>query len=146
MASALAQRRAGQDGPALRLHAGEPDRWIALYEWLRDSALVSLEGVGPDREGIAGHFGPSSPSYQRDIAALKTLYQENAELETIRVKRRLWYDLLRTALGEIAYSPEAGQPRRMEPVSRLRRWSRRSCAFCASSLVRVRPGDWYTSL
>ena len=84
----------------------EPDRWIALYEWLRDSALVSLEGVSPDREGITGHFGPSSPSYQRDIAALKTLYQENAELETIRIKRRLWYDLLRTALGEIAYSPE----------------------------------------
>ena len=84
----------------------EPDRWIALYEWLRDSALVSLEGVSPDREGITGHFGPSSPSYERDIAALKTLYQENAELETIRVKRRLWYDLLRTALGEIAYSPE----------------------------------------
>ena len=84
----------------------EPDRWIALYEWLRDSALVSLEGVSPDREGIAGHFGPLSPSYQRDIAALKTLYQENAELETIRIKRRLWYDLLRTALGEIAYSPE----------------------------------------
>ena len=84
----------------------ESDRWIALYEWLRDSALVSLEGVSPDREGIAGHFGPGSPSYQRDIAALKTLYQENAELETIRIKRRLWYDLLRTALGEIAYSPE----------------------------------------
>ena len=84
----------------------EPDRWIALYEWLRDSALVSLEGVSPDREGIAGHFGPRSPSYQRDIAALKTLYQENSELETIQIKRRLWYDLLHTALGEIAYSPE----------------------------------------
>ena len=84
----------------------DADRWITLYEWLRDSALVSLEGVSPDREGIAGHFGPGSPSYQRDISALKTLYQENAELETIRVKRRLWYDLLRTALGEIAYSPE----------------------------------------
>ena len=27
-------------------------------------------------------------------------------METIRVKRRLWYDLLRTALGEIAYSTE----------------------------------------
>ena len=65
-----------------------------------------LEGVSPDREEITGHFGPDSPSYQRDISALKTLYQENAEMETIRVKRRLWYDLLRTALGEIAYSPE----------------------------------------
>ena len=84
----------------------EPNHWIALYEWLRDSALVSLEGVSPDREGITGHFGPGSPSYQRDITALKHLYQENAELETIRVKRRLWYDLLRTALGELAYTTE----------------------------------------
>ena len=84
----------------------EPNHWIALYEWLRDSALVSLEGVSPDREEITGHFGPGSPSYQRDIAALKNLYQENDELETIKVKRRLWYDLLRTALGEIAYTTE----------------------------------------
>ena len=84
----------------------EPNHWIALYDWLRDSALVSLEGVSPDREEITGHFGPGSPSYQRDITALKNLYQENAELETIRVKRRLWYDLLRTALGEIAYTTE----------------------------------------
>ena len=82
------------------------DRWYPLYEWLRDSALVSMDGIAPDRREIAEHFGPDSPSYQRDIAALKTLYQENAELETIGVKRRLWYDLLRTALGEIAYSTE----------------------------------------
>ena len=84
----------------------EPDGWLPLYEWLRDSALVSLEDVVPDREGIAEHFGPDSPAYQRDIAALKALYAENAELETIRVKRRLWYDLLRTALGELAFSTE----------------------------------------
>ena len=83
-----------------------PDGWLPLYEWLRDSALVSLEGASPDGESIAGHFGPDSPSYRRDIDALKALYRENAGLETIRVKRRLWYDLLRTALGEIAYSPE----------------------------------------
>ena len=80
--------------------------WLPLYEWLRDSALVSLENVIPDRAGIADHFGPGSPSYQRDIAALKSLYQANAHRETIRVKRRLWYDLLRTALGELAYSTE----------------------------------------
>ena len=83
-----------------------PDGWFPLYEWLRDSALVSLEDARPDREGIAGHFGPGSPSYQRDIAALKALYRENAELETIRVKRQLWHDLLRTALGEIAGGDE----------------------------------------
>ena len=83
-----------------------PDGWFPLYEWLRDSALVSLEGVDPDRKSIAEHFGPGSPSYQRDIAALKALYHENAGLETIRVKRQLWYDLLRTALGEIAGGDE----------------------------------------
>ncbi len=81
-------------------------QWIALYEWLRDAALVSLENVAPDRESIAAHFGPGSPAYQRDIDALKALYREHAGMETIRVKRRLWYDLLRTALGEIAYTPE----------------------------------------
>ena len=84
----------------------DPNGWFPLYEWLRDTALVSLEDVSPDREGIAEHFGPASPSYQRDIAALKALYDVNAELETIRVKRTLWYDLLRTALGEIAYTTE----------------------------------------
>ena len=83
-----------------------PEDWFLLYEWLRDSALVSLEDVNPDSEGIAGHFGPGSPSYQRDIAALQSLYQEHASRETIRVKRQLWHDLLRTALGEIAGGPE----------------------------------------
>ena len=84
----------------------DPDRWFTLHEWLRDYALGVPESVTPNREEIAKHFGSSSPSYQRDIAALKALYQENAELETVRVKRRLWYDLLRTALDEIAYTTE----------------------------------------
>ena len=39
-------------------------------------------------------------------STLRALYQGNAGLESIRVKRRLWYDLLRTALGEVAYSTE----------------------------------------
>ena len=84
----------------------DPDRWFTLYEWLRDYALDVPQSLKPNREEIAKHFGQGSPSYQRDIAALKTHYQENAEMETIRVKRRLWYNLLRTALGEIAYSTE----------------------------------------
>ena len=98
---------------------GDPEGWLPLYEWLRDFALVSLEDVSPDREGIAGHFGPDSPSYQRDIAALGSLYRENAELDTIRVKRRLWYDLLRTALGEIAYSTEGRSDSDGAPPGRI---------------------------
>ena len=58
-----------------------PDGWFSLRNWLRDTALISLENISPDRQSIADHFGPDSPSYQRDISALKALYQENAGLE-----------------------------------------------------------------
>ena len=84
----------------------EPDRWGALHEWLRNSALMSLEGVRPDKESISAHFGLDSPSYQRDIDALRKLHRDNVHLETIQIKRRLWHDLLRTALGEIAFGAE----------------------------------------
>ena len=81
-------------------------RWLPLYEWLRDDALVSLDDIPPDRHNIEKHLGPQSPSYQRDIAALAMLFAESSGYETIEVKRRLWFDLLRAALGEIASSPE----------------------------------------
>ncbi len=79
-----------------------PDRWIPLYEWLKKEALVSLENITPSREAVESHFGPRNPHYQRDIDALGKMYREYANHETIKVKRRLWHDLLRTALGEIA--------------------------------------------
>ena len=82
----------------------DPDRWITLYEWLRDHALSAEENIIPSRESIAEHFGPGSPSYQRDIATLKTLYSRHAPANTIRVKRRLWENLLTAALGELAGS------------------------------------------
>ena len=89
---------------AFTLDSGE--RWVPLFEWLRDKALVSLEDLPPNRENIADHFGPNSPIYERDITALKGLYEEASTYETIRVKRQLWYDLLSTALGEIARTPQ----------------------------------------
>ena len=78
------------------------DGWLALYEWLRDTALVSLEDIPLDRASIEQHLGPASPAYQRDIDTLKRLYAQSAQHETVKVKRRLWHDLLRAALGEIA--------------------------------------------
>ena len=86
---------------------GDPDRWFTLYEWLRDHALSAEEDKQPSRDTIAEHFGPDSPSYQRDIAVLKALYHEYASYNTIRVKRQLWENLLTAALGEIASNPEA---------------------------------------
>ena len=80
----------------------DADSWLALYEWLRDTALVSLEDIQLDRASIEQHLGPASPAYQRDIDALKSLYAQSAQHETVKVKRRLWHDLLRAALGEIA--------------------------------------------
>ena len=85
----------------------DPDRWFNLHKWLNDHALSAEEDKKPTRKTVAEHFGPGSPSYQRDIAVLKALYDEYAGYNTIRVKRQLWEDLLRAALGEIAGTPEA---------------------------------------
>ena len=82
-----------------------PDRWIALYEWLRSHALSAEENKPPSRDTIVKDFGPNSPSYRRDIAGLKRLYDRYATLNTIRVKRQLWQDLLTAALGEVAGNP-----------------------------------------
>ena len=82
----------------------DADRWITLFEWLRDHALSADGDKQPSRSAIAQHFGPTAPSYERDIAALKALYDQHADSSTIRVKRHLWENLLTAALGEIARS------------------------------------------
>ena len=82
----------------------DADRWITLFEWLRDHALSAEGDKQPSRSAIAQHFGPTAPTYERDIAALKALYDQHADSSTIRVKRQLWENLLTAALGEIARS------------------------------------------
>ena len=83
------------------------DKWVLLYKWLRDQALVSLQNIEPTRTDIEKHFGINSPRYLQDIDALRTLYEGAQDNESIAVKRRLWQDLLRTALGEIAQDEAA---------------------------------------
>ena len=82
----------------------DADRWITLFEWLRDHALSAEGDKQPSRSAIAQHFGPTAPSYERDITALNALYARHTESSTIRVKRQLWENLLTAALGEIARS------------------------------------------
>ena len=82
------------------------DRWLPLFEWLRDRALESREDAPVDRAVVEASFGPESAHYNRDITRLRELYDRYADMETIRVKRRLWRDLLRAALGEIADSQQ----------------------------------------
>ena len=78
------------------------DHWKGLYEWLRDHALGAAEQIQPSRETVADRFGAHSLLYQRDLDALRRLYREHSDNETIQVKRRLWFDLLRAAVGEVA--------------------------------------------
>ena len=80
----------------------DPDRWIPLFEWLRDNALTAENDIPPDGETITARFGPRSPAYERDIAVLKALYLRNKNANTIRVKTQLWRNLLMAALGEVA--------------------------------------------
>ena len=85
----------------------DPEQWVPLFEWLRDTALLSLDNIPADRTTIERILGPASPTYQRDIDTLTALYREATGYETVRVKRRLWEDLLRAALGEVAGTPAA---------------------------------------
>ena len=74
-----------------------------LYEWLRDRALVSSRNIPlHDRESVEKHFGLGNPHYDKDIDRLRALYDRHKQSETVRVKRRLWDNLLRAALGEVA--------------------------------------------
>ena len=82
-------------------------QWNLLREWLRDSALIALESIPADRSSVEQYLGPGSPTYQHDIDVLASLYHQAAQYETVRVKRRLWENLLRAALGEIARDPAA---------------------------------------
>ena len=84
----------------------DADKWYTLYEWLRDNALVARREIEPTSEAIQEQFSPSNPLYEREIDTLRAMYERYAEYETVAVKRRLWEDLLRTALGEVVKGDE----------------------------------------
>ena len=76
---------------------------VRLHNWLRDHALFARRDIALlDRESVEKHFSPKSLHYEKDIARLRALYDRHAASETVRVKRRLWDNLLRAALGEVA--------------------------------------------
>ena len=58
--------------------------------------------IAPTRENLVREFGDASLSTNQDLATLRVLYDQEGHRDTIQVKRRLWEDLLRAALGEIA--------------------------------------------
>ena len=84
----------------------DADKWYSLYEWLRDNALVVRRDIEPSVEEIEDQFSPTNPLYERDIDTLRAMYEKYSGYETVAVKRRLWEDLLRTALGEVVQGDE----------------------------------------
>ena len=76
---------------------------LRLYEWLRDVALTQQAyDIAPTRENLTRYFGDASVATNQNLATLRWMYDQHRDLNTVRVKRRLWGDLLRAALGEVA--------------------------------------------
>ena len=83
------------------------DAGLRLYEWLRDRVFAEgVTDIAPTPENLIREFGDASLNTNQDLATLRVLYEQEGHRDTIQVKRRLWEDLLRAALGEIANQTE----------------------------------------
>ena len=82
------------------------DAGLRLYEWLHDRVFEERAGnIRPTQDNLVREFGDASHHTNQDFATLRVLYEREGRRETVQVKRRLWEDLLRAALGEIAGAP-----------------------------------------
>ena len=74
---------------------------LQLYEWLRDqSQVLEARGIPPTDDEIRARLG-SGPRYERQLKALRELYDAKRDDPTIAVKRDLWRSLLAAALGQV---------------------------------------------
>jgi hypothetical protein len=69
-----------------------------LLTWL-EGVLAVRTGVRPVPHEIVTRLGAGSASYALDRTALAALYEEHQSLPTVQLKRQLWAQLLRSALG-----------------------------------------------
>jgi len=79
------------------VNASSPDV-DKLIAWL-DGVLATKQNVTPAPEEINNKLGIKSSSYAINHATLLSLYEENKDLPTVKMKRLLWAKLLTTALG-----------------------------------------------
>lgn len=70
----------------------------ALFYWL-DGVLAARAGVPASPTEIRRRLGAESASHAIDFATLASLYQASRDLPTVKVKRQLWAQLLKSALG-----------------------------------------------
>lgn len=84
-----ATRHTASAGPA----GAEP-----LLQWL-EGVLATRKAIKPTPNEIADRLGADSSSHALDFATLKALYSAHSDLPTVVLKRDLWANLLRSALG-----------------------------------------------
>lgn len=70
----------------------------ALLDWL-EGVLATKQGVRPVPAEIRDRLGASSSSHKLDYATLAAIYADSRDLPTVQLKRELWANLLRSALG-----------------------------------------------
>jgi SAM-dependent methyltransferase len=69
-----------------------------LVVWL-EGVLATTHDVAPTPANVEQRLGAASSAYKLDRATLATLYSRNRQNPTVQVKRRLWAQLLTSALG-----------------------------------------------
>jgi SAM-dependent methyltransferase len=79
-------------------HTATDGQSSALLSWL-DGVLATRQGVLPRPIEIAERLGADSSSHALDYATLSALYAASGALPTVALKRELWANLLRSALG-----------------------------------------------
>ncbi|MEU4643997.1 N-6 DNA methylase [Micromonospora sp. NPDC023814] len=71
---------------------------MPLFYWL-EGVLATSQRVRPAPAEVARRLGAHSTSHKLDRAALAALYAEHEQLPTVKLKRKLWAELLDSALG-----------------------------------------------
>ncbi|RKF25546.1 N-6 DNA methylase [Micromonospora globbae] len=81
-------------------HALAPTRpdGLSLFYWL-EGVLATSHQVQPTPTEVARRLGAESTSHKLDRAALAALYEEHKQLPTVELKKKLWAELLDSALG-----------------------------------------------
>jgi hypothetical protein len=69
-----------------------------LVVWL-EGVLATTRDIAPTAQNIEERLGAGSSAYKLDRATLATLYERNRDNPTVVVKRKLWTQLLISALG-----------------------------------------------
>jgi SAM-dependent methyltransferase len=69
-----------------------------LVVWL-EGVLATTHDIPPTSQNIEQRLGSGSSAYKLDRSTLATLYDRNRNNPTVQVKRKLWTQLLLSALG-----------------------------------------------